>query len=364
MDSYGSILKSARENKGLEIEDASKSLTIESRYIRALEEEDSATFPGEAYLIGFLKNYSNFLDLDTEYLLKLYHNKKLQESPIPEGLIEKNRKKVLIPAIVIPAAILLLIIITVSTLLIIKNKKKTEDKVITADDTKNRQYTLTDKKFVQRVYKGDQFLVPTDNNSQIILTVRDTLSDFGLDTPSGVFYIELSEEAEIDITGDSISDMIVYVSDISSINEECGAEISMLLRKGSPVSAYAEVDVDSIPLATDFKAKQVQKVILEDNRAYPFTIKASFRGPCLFRDKVDREKSVEAYFSKGELFTATPHNGIRLWISNANAVNFTVVADGKTFDLGMGSAGEVLVEDIKWIKDTDGRYKLVVIDLE
>ena len=62
MDSYGSILKSARENKGLEIEDASKSLTIESRYIRALEEEDSATFPGEAYLIGFLKNYSNFLD--------------------------------------------------------------------------------------------------------------------------------------------------------------------------------------------------------------------------------------------------------------------------------------------------------------
>ena len=363
MDSYGSILKSARENKGLEIEDASKSLTIESRYIRALEEEDSATFPGEAYLIGFLKNYSNFLDLDTEYLLKLYHNKKLQESPIPEGLIEKNRKKVLIPAIVIPAAIFLLIIITVSTLLIIKNKMKTEDKVITADDTKNRQYTLTDKKFVHRVYKGDQFLVPTDNNSQIILTVRDTLSDFGLDTPSGVFYIELSEEAEIDITGDSISDMIVYVSDISSTDEKRGAEVSILLRHGISTQ-IAQVDIEDIPFASEVTSKHPQKVILEDNRAYPFTINASFRGPCLFRDKVDRSDSVETYYQKGELFTATPHNGIRLWISNSNAVNFTIIADAKTFDLGMGAAGQVLVEDIKWIKDTDGKYKLVVIELD
>ena len=53
---------------------------------------------------------------------------------------------------------------------------------------------------------------------------------------------------------------------------------------------------------TEISSKHPQHVILEDNRAYPFTINASFRGSCLFRDKVDRADSVEAYFTKGEVF--------------------------------------------------------------
>ena len=119
-----------------------------------------------------------------------------------------------------------------------------------------------------------------------------------------------------------------------------------------------------IPFASEIKSKHAQHVILEDNRAYPFTVNASFRNACLFRYKVDRNDSVETYFSKGEVFTATPHNGIRLWISNANSVKFTIIADSKSYDLDIGAAGQILVEDIKWIKDSDGRYKLVVFELD
>ena len=39
-------------------------------------------------------------------------------------------------------------------------------------------------------------------------------------------------------------------------------------------------------------------------------------------------------------------------------------ADYKGYDLEIGKACQVLVEDIKWIKDTDGKYKLVVIELD
>ena len=67
------------------------------------------------------------------------------------------------------------------------------------NNSKNSQYLLDDTKFTQRVYKGDQFLVPTEKG-QIVLTVRDTLSSFGLDTPAGVFYTDLAEESEIDIS--------------------------------------------------------------------------------------------------------------------------------------------------------------------
>ena len=124
------------------------------------------------------------------------------------------------------------------------------------------------------------------------------------------------------------------------------------------------VDVEDIPFASELKNKHPYKVILEDNRAYPFTVNVSFRGACLFRDKVDRSAAVETYFERGELFTANPKNGIRLWISNANALKITIIADARTFELEIGEAGKVLVEDIKWIKDSDGKYKLVVIELD
>lgn len=363
MESFGEQLRLAREAKQLDLDRVAREISIERKYLEGLENEDNGVFPGEAYLTGFLRNYANYLEIDAEYLLKLYHNKQIQESAIPEGLLVKPKPKFLVPAIIIPVVILIGVITTVSILLAKKSKVDPDADVVVSSNSKNHKYELTDEKFVQRVYKGDQFLIPTDGSAKIVLTVRDTLSAFGIDTPSGVYYVELSEESEIDINGDSLSDMIIYVSDISSTDESRGAEVSILLRHGLSVQV-ADVETDDIPFASEIKSKHPQKVIHEDNRAYPFTINASFRGPCLFRDKVDNERAVETYFTRGEVFTATPHNGIRLWISNNNTVKFTIIADSKTYDLDIGSAGQVFVEDIKWIKDTDGKYKLVVIELD
>lgn len=363
MESYGDLLKKTREEKELDLDKIAREISIERRYLEGLETEDSGVFPGEAYLVGFLRNYASYLELDTEFVLKLYRNKQIQESPLPQGLYEKQKPKWFLPSIIIPSVVILSVIIIVTILLVNKNKVLNEDDVVVSSKIRNQQYELTDKKFEQRVYKGDQLFIPTENDGKIILTVRDTLSSFGVETPSGVYYVELSEESEIDINGDNTSDMIVYVSDISSTDEARGAEVSILLRHGMSKEATAVV-VDDIPFASEIKSKHPQKVILEDNRAYPFTVNASFRGPCLFRDKVDNDDSIESYFTRGEVFTATPHNGIRLWISNNNTVKFTIIADSKSFDLDIGVAGQVFVEDIKWIKDTDGKYKLVVIELD
>ena len=363
MESYGELLQKTREAKQIDLDRASLEISIEKRYLAGLEAEDNAVFPGEAYMTGFLKNYADYLDLDADFLLKLYRNKQIQEAPLPQGLYERQKPKYLLPAIIIPSVLLVAVVAVVLTLLIIKNKSKTEDGVVVSSAMKNRQYELTDKKFTQRVYKGDQLFIPTENDGKIILTVRDTLSAFGIDTPSGVYYIELAEESELDINGDNASDMIVYVSDISSTDESRGAEVSILLRHGIGVEATT-VASEEIPFASEVKSNHPYKVIHEDNRAYPFTINASFRGPCLFRDRVDNSQAVESYFARGDLFTATPRNGIRLWMSNFNTVKITIIADSKSFDLDIGTAGQIFVEDIKWIKDTDGKYKLVVIELD
>ncbi|MCQ2591604.1 MAG: helix-turn-helix domain-containing protein [Treponema sp.] len=365
MESFGKLLQDARLEKNLDIEKVAREISIERKYLQALEEENSSVFPGEAYMIGFLRNYSNYLELDTDFILKLYNNKKIQESPVPEGLLEKPKSRWLVPVIVIPIVFIVGVAVTVLVLLLTRKTKVSEEEVVVSNQLKTRQYQLTDKKFSQRVYKGDQILVSTENG-QIVLTVRDTLSSFGLDTPSGVYYTDLAEETEIDIDGDSKPDLIIYVADISYTDASRGVEVNMLLRNGlyNQRQSNSSVDELSIPLASDLKSKHPQKVIIEDNRAYPFTINASFRGPCLFRHKVDNSETVETYFTRGEVFTATPKNGIRLWISNNNTVKFSLIADSKTFDLDIGAAGQVFVEDIKWIKDTDGKYKLVVIELD
>ena len=362
MESYGEILQKTREEKNLDIDKIAREISIEKRFLVGLENEDYSAFPGEAYMVGFLRNYSNYLELDTNFILKLYNNKKIQEAPVPVELLAKRKSPFLLPAIIIPSVLIVGVILTISILLVNKKKAAQVDNVIVASNQTINKYELNNEKFAKRIYKGDQLLFPS-NNGNIILTVKDTLSSFGLETPSGVIYTDLSEENEIDIDGDTLSDLIVYVSDISDTDEKRGAEVSILLRHGSFVSDSAN-QIENINLATDLKTSRPYKVILEDNRAYPFTINVSFRGPCLFRDKIDNSNSVETYFTSGEVFTANPKNGIRLWISNSNVVKISLIADTQTFDFDIGASGQVLVEDIKWIKDVDGKYKLVVIELD
>jgi transcriptional regulator with XRE-family HTH domain len=362
MESYGELLRKARLEQNLDIEKVAREILIEQRYLQGLEDEDSSVFSGEAYMMGFLRNYSNYLGLDTELILKLYNNKKIQESPVPEGLIARHRPRWLVPTVIASLVFILGVIATVLILLLTKKNTEDNSAVVISSNAKSKQYELDNTKFTQRLYKGDQILVPSDDGS-IVLTVRDTLSSFGLETPAGVFYTDLSEESEIDVDGDSAADIIVYVSDISYTDVDRGVEVSILMRHDKS-SSFDEVNVEEIPFITEINSKHPQKIILEDNRAYPFTINASFRGTCLFRSKVDNAASNEIFFNRGEVFTANPHNGIRLWISNSNTVKFTIIADSKTFDLDIGPAGQVLVEDIKWIKDTDGKYKLVIIELD
>ncbi|MCQ2572504.1 MAG: helix-turn-helix domain-containing protein [Treponema sp.] len=364
MDSYGELLKNKREEKLLSLDTISAALTIDKKYLAGLEEEDNSVFPGEPYLIGFMKNYSEYLELDSDYILKLYHNKKIQESPVPEGLIEKPKSEKFLPILISSISAVVVIVIVVVLVLVLRKKPVEEDNVLLAGAVKNQSYELGEKKFQQRLYKGDQITIP-GNAGKIVLTVKETLKSFAIDTPAGVFYTDLAEENEFDINGDGNSDLIVYVSDISLNDEKRGAEVSLLLRHGvSTGGADSSTSIENIPFADEIQSKHPQHVILEDNRAYPFSLNATFRASCVFRDKIDFGSSVESYFSNGEQFSASAHNGIRIWMSNSNAVKFTVVADARTYDLEIGKAGQPLVQDIKWIKDTDGRYKLVVIELD
>ena len=236
--------------------------------------------------------------------------------------------------------------------------------VVVARGMESKTYELTDKPLEKRLFRGDKIVYPSEKG-KIILTVSDTLTSFGLDTPVGTLRTDLAEEAELDVDGDAKGDIIVYVSDISSTDASRGAEVRMLVRRHDSdtlaIDEIAAEDVSQNPLSPQ---KHPQSVIFEDNRAYPFTVNVSFRGPCEFRYRVDRKRSNENYFTNGDVVMMTANNGVRVWMSNGNTVKFTVIADTKNYDLEIGKAGQVLVEDIKWVRDSEGKYRLVVVELD
>ncbi|MFA6856610.1 MAG: helix-turn-helix domain-containing protein [Treponema sp.] len=365
MTSYGTILKKAREEKNLDINVVARETSITPEYIKGLEEEDASIFPGEPYMIGFLRNYAEYLGINPETVLSLYRSKAIQESPVPEGLLFKQKPsflKMLITVLLCAAAATGIIVFV---FVFIRRPSRKDGDVVIEKGVTAKKYELSGKPFEGRLYRGDQIIIPSAKG-KIILTVSDTLSSFGMDTPVGKLYTDLSEESELDIDGDAQPDIIVYVSDISSTDDSRGAEVRLLLKQKNTDTLQTETVSESDVPEDNGSAvpKHKQQVILQDTRAYPFTVNATFRGPCEFRYKIDHKSSEESYFTNGDVVTMTANNGARLWMSNCNTVKFSIIADTKNFDLDIGKAGQVLVEDIKWVKDLDGTYKLVVVELD
>lgn len=83
MESIGEKLKSIRESRKISIKEVAADTNISALYIEALEDEDFDKFPGETYVIGFLKSYSEYLKLDTDEIIMLYKGYKIGESATP-----------------------------------------------------------------------------------------------------------------------------------------------------------------------------------------------------------------------------------------------------------------------------------------
>jgi len=67
--SLGQTLRNRRLQKGVSFEDATRSIRISIRFLKALETETWAEFPAPIYLYGFLKQYADYLGLDGDDLV-------------------------------------------------------------------------------------------------------------------------------------------------------------------------------------------------------------------------------------------------------------------------------------------------------
>lgn len=62
----GQYLREIRLKKGISLREAAEETKIRTRYLKALEEDDLASLPGEVYARGFLRNYARFLGIPAD----------------------------------------------------------------------------------------------------------------------------------------------------------------------------------------------------------------------------------------------------------------------------------------------------------
>jgi transcriptional regulator with XRE-family HTH domain len=72
METIGQRLRQARERLGLSLEEAERTTRIRSQHLAALERDDFQALPSSIQARGFLKNYADYLALDTDRLLQEY----------------------------------------------------------------------------------------------------------------------------------------------------------------------------------------------------------------------------------------------------------------------------------------------------
>lgn len=94
MSELGALLKTARQEKGLSLDDIQEQTKIRKRYLEALEEGDYDVLPGKFYIRAFIKNYAECVGLDADEVLRHYQVEAPElEMPVSETLPARKPKR-------------------------------------------------------------------------------------------------------------------------------------------------------------------------------------------------------------------------------------------------------------------------------
>lgn len=386
-ESIGERLRKAREQKNLSHEYVARETNIAKRYLQALEDEDFSAFPGEPYLLGFLRNYAEYLGLKPEELVAAYRSLKIQEQPIPvQQLLDRgprvNRKSL---GLIISVAVLAIGGIVLAAVL---SNRSAQARGAKNQHQASISYDLKQSPFEKRLYKGDS-LSFRYRDETYKLSVADIGDAVSIETPRGQQRFSLGEEFGIDVDFDNVPELRGTILDFKKGAPEFGAQIRLefgladqnpalaspeALASGqtSPSTPNPSSSLTPSPRPSTGPAQspslgaggRSQTLIESRNTPYPFTMTVNFRQYCMFRHEIDKKDRSERYYRKGDLISVNANNGIKIWLTNASACSVQVVAGGKTINVDLGNPGEVVVKNIKWVQSDNGSWVLSAVPVD
>ncbi|MEI6386392.1 MAG: helix-turn-helix transcriptional regulator [Spirochaetota bacterium] len=375
MTQIGDKLRRAREEKGFDFERVAEETRIAKHYLAALEEEDFSVFPGDPYAIGFLRNYAEFLGLDSNELAASFRTIRIQEQPVPiQQLIPARRTNPLVFVVVALA----LVVAALAAFLMFGRGKGDPGASLSAPHVPT-EYRMDAPSIEKRLWAGDSMLVSVGSETwKVVLAVLGDGAIF--DTPMGQRRLSLGEETAIDFDKNGQPDLRILLTDLDKKNSSRGANLRFSLIGASPQvapTAPATASAAGSPQAATATAEGSagqgpsqtvprEGAIFEGQKSsYPFVVSVSFRAPCMFRYEVDKRDRDERYYAKGDTVSINANNMVRLWASNAQAAVVLVQASGgKTSAIDLGDPGEVAVKRIAWTQNDNGSYTLSLFDVD
>ena len=358
MESLGERLKAVRESKGWGFDYLSRETNISSRYLEALEKEDFSCFPGEPYVLGFLKNYADYLGIPQEEILSLYRSLKIQEQPVPMEQLLKSPSvfpKVLKIAVIVLAVLALGAGIYYAISFFPRNGISAAPGAVRA----TVEYTLVTDVLERRFYPGDSIIINEGERSYrlVFASLGNTVN---ITTPRGPLALDLGQETTITLSDTAFSELRLSAVDFVRNDAVSGA----LLRFEHTILPHIAETLEESVLSPGREAQ----VLITSPNPFPFTLRATFQAFCLFQYQIlfepDRAGRNEQFHQRTDEINIQAQNGIRLGISNAQAVRLQVMGGGRTVPFEAGSPGEVVAADLRWLRDEENRFRLMFIRLD
>lgn len=367
MMSIGEQLKAARQERGLSLDQIADETNIAKRYLEALEAENFSVFPGEPYILGFLRNYADFLGLEPQALINSFRGIRIQEQPVPFEALLHDKRKVNIPLLITIGAVA---VVSVTAILLWNSGLFSSNKQpVAAENRIPLEYSMDSTSFEERLYAGDSLKLQF-HKREYIISLEGIGERVTLNTPAGNMQYMLAEESTIDLDNDNLPELKVFIRDYERQNPAAGALVRLtatdsLIAEGSLVLGDTEELSESVILDPEAfvdtaAATAAQKIVFSGKRSpHPFVLNVTFRNQAMFRHEIDRQAREERFYFRGDEITATAINTAKLWTSNAAATRLIIQASGsQSVEVELGSPGQVTVKQLRWTQAEDGSWSL------
>jgi cytoskeleton protein RodZ len=389
MNQIGPLFRDARTESGKTIEDAVRETKIAKKYLVAIENENFDVFPGETYLLGFIRNYSQFLGLDPDEMILKYRDFKIQEQPAPiEQLTAKphyQKRYVLIGIIgIIVISTVLYMLLSPRREGIEKRREKKAREAVEEQGEKRESATgeegiivFEEEEIIKDFKAGSVIEIPLKN--MVYRLSIDTIGEnLGFSIGDIPFTLAPNERVEVDFDRDGRKDVLLRTNRLGegtanltlkkifkaeSTDLTIGLETDETAVAGPPGGPPEVVIIKEDELFADIPV--APKTGFQILSGYEKTdISADIKGvsTAYLAYTIDDEERQKVLLRNGDELSFTAKDVLRLMVSNARGLNIQV--NGVAITLGRG--GQTVAKVIRWYRDSDDSdlYHLIIDDLE
>ncbi|HQP49098.1 MAG TPA: DUF4115 domain-containing protein [Spirochaetota bacterium] len=375
MESIGERLRNAREAKKLSLKDVARETNIPSRYVEALEDEEFERFPGETYVIGFLRSYVDYLKLDSDEFIQAYKGYKIGESTTPIAeLTRPTRSPVMINLSTLMGKYknylyIGAIAFSVLIVIIVFSSMYSSGVRISDSDTLDQ---IKSESIRKKSYIGNYTKLMLRNDVGYAIVSKNEGVFFSVDQRDAMFILRDIKErnsVELEISPGNVKEIIVKDQPRLVTIKGCPREVEFTLKAVADNSANIKVRlgkrIDGVEVApADADQKNVgvaaSRVIARDEKNLNIILEAEFSQKSFIEVYLDGMMKRRGMIREGvkERWQATSHVQVR--IGNAGGVKIKI--NGK--DYNWGGPGTVANKIITWKKDhaDPNVYHIVVKD--